>query len=259
MRRSMLALLFAGVAAALPQSPDDARKLAGMTVVFSVDLPLDVPGAVLQPGTYVLRVKREAGSTGGLAHLQLFDATETNVIADLSAVQSYDPGSSENSIISYYEGTSGRRILKSWNLLTTHYSERIVYSPEQATDLAKITSETVLAMPLAGAPVLAAGVAPPTAPPTVAVAPKQERPPAPVTIASAAPVTPPARFPKTAGNLPLILWLGFTCLAAFIVLRLYRTDPALAQNARNNAVARRAAASAYRTSKAAHAAAGKQA
>src|ERR1051325_6502403 len=74
MRRIALALLFATMTA-YPQASDDARKLTGMTVVFSVDLPLDVPGAVLQPGTYVLRLKREPGRTGDLAQLQLWDAT----------------------------------------------------------------------------------------------------------------------------------------------------------------------------------------
>jgi hypothetical protein len=244
----VLALLLTATATA--QNPNDDPKLAGRTVVFSVDLPLDVPGAVLQPGTYVLRVTREPGNTGDLAQLQLWDAAETSVIAELYAVHAY-AGSPENSIMTYYEGTSGRRILKAWNLLRPNYTLRIVYPPAQAAELARITSQTVFSMPLPGAPAVAAAPqAPATPPSTLEASPEDPAPPAPAL---------PAAFPKTAGKLPLILWLGFTALAAFLVMRMYRADRSLAQNGRNNAVARRAAAAAYRTYQMARVAAGKQA
>jgi hypothetical protein len=175
----------------------------------------------------------------------LWDRGETSLLAELYAVQSRVEGAPDSSILTYYEGTSGRRILRAWNLLTTGYRERIVYSPEQAAELSKIAAEPVLSMPLPGAPPVAT--------------------PAPVetaTTASAAPPespNPPAKFPKTAGNLSLVLWLGLTALAAFAALRMCRTDPAAAQNARNNAVARRTAAAAYRThTTVRRAAAGKQ-
>lgn len=226
MARMVFALLFAAIAAAQPDSQPGGRKITGMSVVFSVDVPTDVPGAVLQPGTYVLRVKREPVRTGDFALLQLSDAAETSVLAELYALQSYDAGARDNDIMVYYEGTPGRRILKAWNLLTTHYSQRILYPHAQAAELAKLTSEAVLSMPLPATPPSAAREDPAPARPT-----------------------PPATLPKTAGNLPLVLWVGFTALAAFVVFRMYRIDPAVAQNARNNAVARRAAAAAYRTFK----------
>jgi hypothetical protein len=206
--------------------------------VFSVDLPLDVPGAVIQPGTYVLRLKREPGKAGGLAQLQLWDAAETTVLAEFPAVQSYDPASADNSIMTYYEGASGRRVLKAWNLLTTHYSERIVYPPPQATELAKLTNENVLSMPLPGAPAVSASTQPAEAQLIARASPPES-------------ARLPAKYPKTAGNVPLVLWIGFTALAAFIVFRIYRSDPALDQNARNNAAARKTAAAAYRTYKSA--------
>jgi hypothetical protein len=206
-----------------------------MTVVFSVDTPLTIPGAVVQPGTYVLRIKGEPRS-GELVQLQLWDAGETTALAELSAIHSPSEGT-DSSILSYYEGALGRRILKAWNLLRTGYTERIVYSPEQAAELAKITKESVLSMPIPGAP----------APAATTASREDVTPPA---------ATPPATYPKTAGSLPLVLWVGFTALAAFAVFRIYRTDAAAAQNARNHAIARRAAAAAYRTYQAA---AGKEA
>jgi hypothetical protein len=238
MGRFAFALLVAGVAIAQPQEvAPTARKLAGMTVVFSVDSPLDIPGAVIQPGTYVLRINGEP-RIGELTQLQLWDAGETSALAEMSAIHS-PAQATDSSILAYYEGASGRRILKSWNLLRTGYSERIVYSPEQAAELAKITSETVLTMAVPGAPAVAA-------PATTA---SRED------LSAAAP-TPPATYPKTAGSLPLVLWVGFTALAGFAVFRIYRTDGGAAQNARNHAIARRAAAAAYRTYQAA---AGKEA
>ncbi len=247
----VLALLLTAIAAAQPQPPNEGQKLAGRTVVFSVDQAMDVPGAALQPGTYVLRVTREPGRTGDLAQLQLWDAAETSVLAELYAVHSYDAGSTDNSIMTYYEGTAGRRILKAWNLLPTHFTLRIVYPPAQAAELARITSETVLSMSLPGAPAVTAPAAAPSTPPSTREASREDT--------TSATQPHPTAFPKTAGNLPLILWLGFTALAAFLVFRMYRVDHAGAQNARNNAVARRAAAAAYRTYQTARAAAGKRA
>jgi hypothetical protein len=217
-------LVCAALAAAQPEGASSPRKLAGMTVVFSVDSPLDIPGAVVQPGTYVLRIKGEPRA-GELAQLQLWDAGENSVLAELTAIHS--PSDAEGSILTYYEGASGRRILKAWNLLRTGFTEQIVYSPQQAAELSKITKETVLSM----------GPATPATPATTAS--REDLTPA--------PSTPPATYPKTAGSLPLVLWVGFTALAAFAVFRIYRTDSGAAQNARNHAIARRAAAAAYRT------------
>jgi hypothetical protein len=224
-RFAFVLLLLSAVAAAQPE--EAARKLAGMTVVFSVDSPLDIPGAVIQPGTYVLRIVGEPRA-GERIQLQLWDAGQNNVLAEMFAMHSPAQGT-ESSILTYYEGASGRRILKAWNLLRTGYSERIVYTPEQAAELSKVTSEAVLTMPGA-APVSTASQTLPNgrgSDPGDAVVPDS--------------------YPKTAGSLPIVLWVGFTALAAFAVFRIYRTDTGAAQNARNHAVARRAAAAAYRT------------
>src|SRR5690349_7346897 len=114
-RVAALAILLSEIAAAQPSQPvEQPRPIVGMTVVFSVDLPLDIPGAVLGPGEYVLRLKKDPGRSGDLAQLQLWDASETNVVAELYAVQRSDQGSPENSIITYYEGPTGRRVLKAW-------------------------------------------------------------------------------------------------------------------------------------------------
>jgi hypothetical protein len=251
MARFALALLLPLLVAAQQQPAPEDRKFAGMSVLFYVDLPLDIPGAVLQPGTYVLRVKREPRRSFDPAQLELLDESKTNVLAELYAVQTYDAGTREdNAILTYYAGTSGRRILKSWNL-AMHYREQIVYPAAQAAELGKLTSETVLTMPLPDATETVSSNPSPTAPKQAARA----------ATSDAAPGAPaaPATLPRTAGNLPLVLWLGFTAFAAFLVFRAYRINPALAQNALNNAVARRAAATAYRTYKSAKAASEKQA
>jgi hypothetical protein len=225
MVRMGLVFLAAAVAAAQPQAPEDRRPLAGMSVVFSVELPLDVPGAVLQPGVYVLKVKREPARAGDLAQLELWDAAETSRLAEFFAIQTYYPSLADNSVLTYYGGPPERRILKAWNLLSVKHTQWIAYPRAQAAELSKVTAEAVIAMP--------AGVDPePTATATA------DRTPEPRAL--------PVEFPKTAGNLPLVLWVAFTALAAFVVFRIYRADPAAAQNARNHAIARRAAAAVYR-------------
>ena len=245
MARMALVLILAAIAAAQP-SPTGGRMIVGLSVVFSVDVQTDVPGATLQPGTYVLRVKREPVRPGDFAQLQLMDAAETSVLGEFYALQSYDENARDNEIMTYYEGTAGRKILKGWNLLTTHYSQRIVYPHAQAAELARLTSEAVLSLPLPAAPPVLTARAPAPMPATSS--------PASASSASrdaALAQGLPATLPKTAGNLPMVLWVGFTALAAFVIFRMYRMDPAFAQNARNNALARRAAAAAYKTYKAA--------
>src|SRR6478672_2688966 len=108
MGRFAFALLLVGVAAAQPEeAANNARKLAGMTVVFSVDSPLDIPGAVIQPGTYVLRIHGEPRA-GERIELQLWDAGQTSVLAEMFAIHSPMQGT-ESSILAYYEGAAGRR------------------------------------------------------------------------------------------------------------------------------------------------------
>jgi hypothetical protein len=107
MARMALVLILAAIAAAQP-STTGGRKIAGLSVVFSVDVQTDIPGTILQPGTYVLRVKREPARPGDFAHLQLWDAAETSVIGDLYALQSYDESARDNEIMTYYVGSAGR-------------------------------------------------------------------------------------------------------------------------------------------------------
>jgi hypothetical protein len=192
-------------------------------------------------------------------------------------------------MLTYYETTSGRRALKGWSHFPTNYTEQFVYSTEQAAEISKTTKETVLSMPSVAAPVKASETADRVAPaapapnqpavavteaaqpsvaPTVAAPPARSDPGGPagghkerdmrVLQANARPAEAanevtqvvPVEFPKTAGDLPIIIWLGVTTLGALLLFKMYRRDPAAEmQNARNNAVARRVAAGAYRNCK----------
>jgi hypothetical protein len=295
------------VAQSQPQAPDaDQRAKIPQSVGFSINYPIDVPGAVLQPGTYVLRIKSAPQAQNANENLNVlevldgsvnFDEKLNHVVARIYAKQVYDSSHADGAMLTYYESTSGRRALKAWSHFPTNYIEQVVYSLEQAGEISKTTKETVLAMSSVAAPVKSQ-VAGETADRTLAPVPASNEPVAAVTETAQPPAAaPPARsdpggpaggdkardllalqaktnparpasepkqavaeeFPKTAGDLPMVVWLGVTTLVAFLLFKLYRRDPAEMHNARNNALARRVAAMSYRNYKIARgSAAGKQ-
>jgi hypothetical protein len=274
----------------------DPRAGIPQSVGFSINYPIDIPGAVLQPGTYVLRLKSGATWQTSSEHLNTLEVLHgellNRVVAEIYSKQGFDATPADGAMLTYYETTSGRRALKGWSHFPTNYTEQFVYSPEQAAEISKTTKETVLAMSSVAAPVKsqvasetadrAAPVAPAPNPPAVAVtetaqpsvAPSAAAPLArsdaggpaggnterdkrvlqanarPAEAANELTEVVPVEFPKTAGDLPIIVWLGVTTLGALLLFKMYRRDPAAEmQNARNNAVARRVAAGAYRNCK----------
>ncbi len=176
---------FRTIAAAQSQDrPDDPRVGIPQSVGFSINNPIDIPGGVLKPGAYVLRIK--SGTKGQNANEKLnlvevldgqlnLDEAQKHVVAEIYAKQVYDPSRADGPLLSYYVGASGRRALKAWSHFPTYYIEQFVYSPEQAAEISKTTGAMVLSMSSVPAPAKSqvasepsppARAAPPTPPPS---------------------------------------------------------------------------------------------
>jgi hypothetical protein len=201
-----------------------AASAADRQSVLEVEERLEIPGTVLEPGSYVVRLRAEpqqANVARVLSLVEILDRTGTNVVARVYSLPDYNPPPEGKPLFTFYDrGTGQPKALSTWYHPSAGYGEQVVYPTEQAAAIAKATRQNVLSMP----------VEPPKA---AAVPPRPRR----------------AELPKAAGYLPIAAWLGLASLMAFFLVRLYRRDPAEALRARNRALALKVAASAYQNYK----------
>ena len=171
--------------------------------VVTFSNPVEVPGQVLPPGTYVFKLA-ESQSDRGI--VQIFSEDHSRLLATILAIPDYRPTPTEKTVISLEERPSGRpEAVHAWFYPGDNQGVAFVY-PKSATQLAVANSQ--LAPPAGPA---AEASAPPTLPSEqqADVVQEQERqivaqqnPAQPILMESA-----PTSLPKTAGNflvLPLI-------------------------------------------------------
>jgi hypothetical protein len=185
--------------------------------VVTFSNPVQVPGQVLLPGTYVFKLA-ESQSDRGI--VQIFSEDHSKLLATILAVPDYRLTPTEKNVISFEERPSGTpEALHSWFYPGDNYGVEFVY-PKSTTQLAADNSQVVPAAPTAET------IVPPTLPSErqADIAQEQER----QIVAQQTPVQPtlmesvPASLPKTAGNflaLPLI-GLGLLCGGSTMLYKL---------------------------------------
>jgi hypothetical protein len=205
--------------------------------VLEVREPLEVPGRVLEPGSYVVRLRAEpqqANVSRVLSLVEILDRTETNVLARVYSLPDYNQPPEGKPLFTFYDRGAGQpKALSTWFHPSVEYGEQVVYPTEQAAAIAKATRQNVLSMPVEAPAPAAANAPAPAAVPRRAAAGGPRR----------------AELPKAAGYLPLAAWLGLATLVAFFLFRMYRRDPAEALRARNRALALKVAAATYQNYK----------
>jgi hypothetical protein len=171
--------------------------------VVTFSNPVEVPGQVLPPGTYVFKLA-ESQSDRGI--VQIFTEDHSRLLATILAIPDYRPTPTEKTVISFEERPSGRpEAVRAWFYPGDNQGVEFVY-PKSTTQLVAANSQ-----PETPAAPATEAIAPPT-PPTeqqADVVREQERqivsqqtPVQPILVESA-----PASLPRTAGNflvLPLI-------------------------------------------------------
>ena len=183
---------------------------------------VEVPGAILEPGTYVVRVADQQANRNVIV-FQSIDGTKTFA----TAIATPHRGAREpaNSEFVFYPTSSGEtRVLRTWWARDNVNGQDFVYSAERAAALRNATHEEV---PVATADMVPAS---PPAPAPVAVAPPPPPPaPAPVeTMASneTSKTTTTETLPQTASPYPSIGVLGLLSLVGGLVLHLRRRGEA---------------------------------
>ena len=191
--------------------------------------PVELPGIVLSPGTYVFKLLDSPSSRD---IVQVFNKDETKLYATILAIPDYRPTPASKTIVRFEERPSGTpEAIKEWFYPGDEYGEEFVYPRNRALQLAKATNQNVASMPNETAQNITTPVKTPQEAPAVAlksapvtaVNPKgaeieiaQAATPKPSTTNSAtSAATRPntsAQLPKTASNLPLILLIGVASL-----------------------------------------------
>jgi len=195
---------------------------------ITISDPLEVPGAVLEPGTYVVKL---VDSQSDHNIVMFTSADERKVYALALATPHVAARDPKNATFVFYTSADGsNKALRTWYTSGNRYGNDFVYPPDRAAALQNATNAEVPSLTaeqtreLANRPAPAAVVSDAEpAPPAPAAVPAPV-PPAPADSDNGAMTTADASstLPKTASSTPLLLAAGALSLALACGLRVAR-------------------------------------
>jgi len=227
-------LLCAGLLAVL--SPLAKADEWNQKTMFTFKAPVEVPGRVLPPGTYVFRLMDTLADRDVV---QVFNKDETHLYGTFLAISDYRLKPAGKAIITFEERAAGApEAVRAWFYPGFNYGHEFVYPKVKAVELAKANQRPVASMPNE----LAANTTKPatsTNEPSVKAmkqAPLKAQKPTQEEVAVAEVFTPPPaaqatvqkpqaprQLPRTASILPLIGLSGLLSLALAGLLRIAQT------------------------------------
>jgi len=214
-RLSFLAgLVCLGVALAPLAKADEWDK----RTVITTKAPMEIPGMVLGPGTYVMKLLDHPSNRDIVV---FYNQNENHLYKMVFAVKAYRQEVTADPAITFEERANGAppAIHKSfWP--GDHWGEEFVYPKAEQIQTAQVSAPPAPAPAVQPAPPAVAKTQPaPTPQAPVQVA--QAAPPPPPSAAqpAPAPAAPPQELPKTASDLPLIGLLGGLAVASGALLR----------------------------------------
>jgi hypothetical protein len=194
---------------------------------LTIATPLEVPGAILDPGTYVVKLV-DTQSNRNVVTITSVDEKKIYATAICTPhVAADDPRHTTFMFYSVPEGAN--KVLRTWYAPNDRYGQDFVYPPDRAAALRTVTNAEVPAMTAEQSSELANRPAP-VAVVSDAEPPKPIEPPAPfpAVAVETAPAPAPATMtadasetlPKTASKTPLVLAAGILALGVASGLRL---------------------------------------
>jgi hypothetical protein len=191
--------------------------------VFTFNVPVEVPGQVLLPGTYVFKL---ADSPSNRNIVQVFNKNESHLYGTFLAIPDYRLKPSGKTIITFDERPVGSpEAIKSWFYPGENYGHDFVYPKPKAQALAKANNTPVASMPAELEPNTTMPATTMQEPHVVALkaAPVKAQTPdeQEVEVAEVFAIAPEApapapELPTTASNVPLFLLVGtLSTLAGF--------------------------------------------
>jgi hypothetical protein len=113
--------------------------------VVTISGPMEIPGKILAPGTYVFRLFDSASNR---TILKIFDANEQQLDATVVAVTDYREDVTGRPLLQFAERPSNAPpALKAFFYPGELYGLQLVYPYRQAASIARGTHQTVLSMP----------------------------------------------------------------------------------------------------------------
>jgi LPXTG-motif cell wall-anchored protein len=204
--------------------------------IFTFSGPVEIPGRVLDPGTYVFKL---ADSLSDRNIVEVFNKNENHLYGIFLAIPDYHLKPAGKPIITFEERAAGApEAVKAWFYPGDNYGHEFVYPKVRAAELARVNHQPVPSMPNE----LATNTIKPTQnmnephvmamkkAPLKAEQPSQQEveitevfpPPPPATTAPAtnAAANMPKRLPQTGSTLPLFGLVGILSLGVAASLRL---------------------------------------
>lgn len=241
-RRHIYSIPFAAAVLAASLSVVRADTWDKKTTV-SFSQPVEVPGAILQPGRYVMKL---VDSQSDRHVVQFTNERQNHVYATTIAVPAYRTQVTGHTVITFYEAAAGQpEPIRNWYYPGDNFGQEFVYSKEHLRDIAAVRPATsgFVAQRAEPAPVAAAepvleGESAPVAAPietqaqansltndesNAPVEIAQATPPKPEEPAAAPPPAPaPTELPKTDGNLAGMALMGLVSIGGAVTARKLR-------------------------------------
>jgi len=135
---ALFSLVLVSLALGTSLKADEWNKKTYVTI----NAPVEIPGRVLEPGTYVFKLMDNAGDR----HIvQILNKDENQVIATLLAIPDYRPQPADKTIITFGENVSGAPpAVKEWFYPGEDIGQEFVYNRTRAMQIAKNSNENVL-------------------------------------------------------------------------------------------------------------------
>lgn len=212
--RILAAVVAVGLAGAVRADVAPEKKST-----LTITTPLEVPGAVLDPGTYVVKL---ADTQSNRNIVTFMSADEKKVFATAIATPHVAADDPRHSTFVFYAAPQGStKVLRTWFAPNDRYGQDFVYPAERAAALRQTTNAEVPAMTPEQSREVADGMKPAAVvsdnePPRPAAAPAADS-------ESVAPASMTAdattALPKTASKTPLFLAAGLLALGVAAALR----------------------------------------
>jgi hypothetical protein len=213
-------LLCAGLlAATVPQAKADQWD---QRTIFTFSGPVEIPGQVLPPGTYVFKL---ADSSSDRNIVQVFNQDENHIYGTFNTVPDYRVQPTGRPVITFEERAAGApAAVRAWFWPGDYYGHEFIYHKARPAALASVNTT-----PAAPAPTqLAQTTTPAPQPQVTAPAPQpqgeaaraqESAPPAP----SQPPAQPAQTLPQTASQWPLLCLIGLLSIGTGSLLGLTGT------------------------------------
>lgn len=177
---------------------------------LTITTPLEVPGAVLDPGTYVVKL---VDTSNNQNIVTITSADEKKIFATTIATPHEGGEDPRHSTFVFYATPEGStKVLRTWFAAGDRYGQDFVYPAERAAALRQTTSAEVPAMTAEQSREVADRMKP-------AAVVSDSEPPRPAAEPAAMTADATTALPKTASKTPLLLAAGLLALGVASTLR----------------------------------------